>query len=118
IHALFSFSSWSAAAVARKHRVPYVIRPLGALNRWGLTNRRPLLKKFWLRTIEMPVLQRATAIHYTTQSEREEAGMLSDQIARLPSFVVPIPVVAPKIDIPAEEFVRAFPETAGKKIIL
>ena len=77
IHALFSFSSWAAASAARKHQVPYVVRPLGVLNRWGLANRRPLLKRIWLRFIEIPLLRRAAAIHYTAESEREEARALA-----------------------------------------
>ena len=92
IHALFSFSSWAAAHAAQKQNVPYVIRPLGVLNRWGLTNRRRFLKQFWLRFIEAPALERAAAIHYTSQAERDQAAMISEQIARLPWFMIPIPV--------------------------
>jgi glycosyltransferase involved in cell wall biosynthesis len=92
IHALFSFSSWAAASAAQKQRVPYVIRPLGVLNRWGLTNRRRLLKQVWLRFVEGPILERAAAIHYTSDSERDEAALIGGEIAQLRSFVIPIPV--------------------------
>src|SRR5436190_24291502 len=45
VHALFSFSSTIASHYAHHNRVPYVVRPLGILNRYGLEKRRPLLKK-------------------------------------------------------------------------
>ncbi|PYT06915.1 MAG: hypothetical protein DMF60_08220 [Acidobacteria bacterium] len=36
IHGLFSYSSYTAATLAAKKGVPYIIRPLGVLNRWGI----------------------------------------------------------------------------------
>src|ERR1043166_9669538 len=44
VHALFSYTSISAARAARRHGVPYLIRPVGVLNRWGMEHRRRLLK--------------------------------------------------------------------------
>src|SRR6185437_4176721 len=41
IHALFSYSSVAAARSAHRRNVPYIVRPLGTLNRWGMENRRP-----------------------------------------------------------------------------
>jgi len=54
IHALFSFSSTMAARIARQNKVPYVVRPLGVLNQWGIRNRRriPKLVSLWL--VELP----------------------------------------------------------------
>jgi glycosyltransferase involved in cell wall biosynthesis len=76
IHALFSFSSTAAAYWARKRQVPYVVRPLGTLNRWGMKNRRRWLKRFSLRFLERRVLEGAAAIHFTSQQERLEAAEL------------------------------------------
>ena len=42
IHALFSYSSTVAAWIAAAKHVPYVVRPLGILNQWGMRNRRPI----------------------------------------------------------------------------
>src|SRR5437868_3765803 len=53
IHALFSFSSTVAAHTAYWQGAPYVIRPLGVLNRYGLGKRRPLLKKISLPLFEL-----------------------------------------------------------------
>ena len=118
IHSLFSFSSRAAAAAASKKGVPYIIRPLGVLNQWGLSNRRPLLKKIWLSVIEIPLLRRAAAVHYTTESEREEAKIVDDEIARLKSFVVPIPVATRTTVASPQDFLRSFPALSGKKLVL
>ncbi|MEQ1841601.1 MAG: glycosyltransferase, partial [Verrucomicrobiales bacterium] len=48
IHALFSHTSIAAARAARSAGVPYVIRPLGVLNQYGITQRRALLKQLSL----------------------------------------------------------------------
>lgn len=117
IHALFSFASWAASRAAGKARVPYIVRPLGVLNQWGLENRRPLLKQCSLRLVELPILRRAAAIHYTTQAERSEAVKIHPDIANLPSFVVPIPVDGAPSET-ASEFFRQFPSASGKNIIL
>ena len=36
IHALFSYAALPAAVLARWAGVPYIVRPLGTLNRWGI----------------------------------------------------------------------------------
>ncbi len=76
VHALFSFASDLAAWLAHRHRVPYVIRPLGVLNRYGMRARRPWLKRLSLRLIEGPLLRDAAAVHFTSQAEADEAAAL------------------------------------------
>ncbi|MBI1883153.1 MAG: glycosyltransferase [Chlamydiae bacterium] len=76
IHALFSYASVVAAFWCARYGIPYVVRPLGTLNRWGMLNRRPRLKKLSFRFIERRVLSAASAIHYTSEQERFEAGEL------------------------------------------
>ena len=74
IHALFSFASMAAVWAARLRGVPYVLRPLGTLTRYGLTQRRPLLKRLSLAWLEGPALRRAAAVHFTSDDERREAA--------------------------------------------
>ena len=76
IHALFSFSSTAAARVARQLGVPYVMRPLGTLSIYGVTLRRPLLKRISLACVEGPALRGAAAVHFTSSSEEQEARSL------------------------------------------
>src|ERR1041384_4347263 len=73
IHSLFSYSSVRAAAIAKKNGIPYIVRPLGVLNRWGMENRRRFLKQVSFRLVERRILQDAAVIHYTSQQERIEA---------------------------------------------
>lgn len=73
IHALFSYSSVAAAYWARRRGLPYIVRPLGTLNRWGMQKRRPILKNLSFRLIESRILRGAAAVHYTSDQERQEA---------------------------------------------
>jgi len=74
IHALFSFSTIAAAWAAHRAGVPYVLRPLGTLTRYGVTQRRPWLKRLSLACLEGPALKRAAAVHFTSEDEMREAA--------------------------------------------
>lgn len=76
IHALFSFTSICAAFVARARDVPYILRPLGTLNAYGLTKRRSWAKKISLMILEGPLIRHAAAIHFTSIQEEVEANLL------------------------------------------
>ena len=76
VHALFSFTSIVAARAARRAGVPCVIRPLGVLNRYGVTQRRPWVKRVSLKLIEGPLLHEAAAVHFTSEAEKREAETL------------------------------------------
>ena len=52
IHTVFSYASTAAAITAKAKAVPYVVRPLGVLNRWGFDNRKPLLKRVSFAVVE------------------------------------------------------------------
>jgi glycosyltransferase involved in cell wall biosynthesis len=89
IHALFSFSSTLSAAYAIVRGKPYVVRPLGTLARYGLQTRRARAKRVSLTLIERPILARASAVHCTSEAERQ------DVLAVCPSanaIVIPLSV--------------------------
>lgn len=117
IHALFSYATSAAANLAIKNRVPYIIRPLGALNRWGMENRRRLLKQLSFRFVERRILTNAASIHYTSRQEKLEAELAG---------VTTTPVVIPLgIDTSlfqsgetAARFYNRFPIAEGRQIIL
>lgn len=98
IHGLFSHANTAAARAARHAGVPYIIRPYGVLNRYGVTQRRPLLKKLSLRWIESPLLRDAAAIHFTHQDEAKQAAMLG-----VPFRPVIIPIGLEPIELPRPE---------------
>lgn len=117
IHALFSHSAYTAANLAIKNRVPYVVRPLGVLNRWGMENRRRLLKQLSFRFIEQRILTNAAAIHYTSRQEKLEAELAG--VTTAPA-VIPLGIDTSLFQTgeTAARFYERFPIAAGRQIIL
>jgi glycosyltransferase involved in cell wall biosynthesis len=117
IHALFSHTCICAARTARRAGVPYIIRPLGVLNRWGMENRRPWLKALSLRFIEGPVLRGAAAMHYTSPAERDEA---EEAGVKTRGVVIPLGLDLTQFEnLPgAPVLISRFPQLARKAILL
>lgn len=117
IHTVFSFSTSAGALAAKLAGVPYLVRPLGVLNAWGMKNRRRWVKALSFGLLDKPVLNRAVAIHYTSDQEAAEAAPLG---------LTPPPVVLPLgIDLsgfaslpPRDALAREWPQALGKKVIL
>lgn len=89
IHGLYRFPPTYAAYQARRHGVPYVVRPLGSLDPYlyGTSSTGSVrLKRLYERWFDLPNLHAAGAIHYTAAEERERAAFLG---IKAPSFVVP-----------------------------
>jgi glycosyltransferase involved in cell wall biosynthesis len=77
IHTLFSFMTTVSGVICRLRGVPYVLRPLGTLAPYGLSQRRPLLKRLSMALIEGPLLRHAAAVHFTSNAELQEAQRLN-----------------------------------------
>jgi len=115
IHALFSYAALPAALLAHRAGVPYIVRPLGTLNRWGIKNRRPWLKKLSFRLIESRILKSAAAIHFTSGQEcTEAAALVTDGRAE----IIPNPLDASPHSWPLGAFRARFPHLEGRRIIL
>ncbi|HSI61479.1 MAG TPA: glycosyltransferase [Candidatus Saccharimonadia bacterium] len=115
-HALFSFAPIAGARAARKNAVPYVMRPLGLLNTWGMENRRRWIKAISFRLIERPALEHAAAIHYTSTAEQHEADRL--QLNGKP-HVVPLGIdLGPLQRDSSQQFLNRFPQARGRRIVL
>ena len=117
IHALFSFGVAAAAWWADRYHVPYVVRPLGTLNRWGIENRRPWLKQASLRLIDGRVLSHAAAVHYTSQEEQNESARVASGMRPV---VIPNPVdfQFDRERLPVGWLRSRYPAIAGKRVIL
>ena len=98
VHTIFSYPPTITALWAARLGVPYVIRPAGSLDPICLVKDYvPRLKaipsrvKKWIyfRTLSRMVLDRASAIHFTTEAEKEAARGLA---LRAPAIVVPLGV--------------------------
>jgi glycosyltransferase involved in cell wall biosynthesis len=116
-HAVFSFAPLAGAWAARQSGVPYVMRPLGLLNRWGMENRRRWMKALSFHLLDRPALNRAAAIHYTSRAEESEAATLG---LRARPAVVPLGIdVQAYGTLPSPQpFFDRFREAAGKRVIL
>jgi glycosyltransferase involved in cell wall biosynthesis len=95
--------------------VPYVVRPLGVLNRWGIENRRPWLKKLSFALVERRILTGAAAVHYTSDDERLQAEELG---VRQRAAVIPNGAEMPGNGLARGRFRARYPELAGRLIIL
>lgn len=115
IHALFSFAALPASYWATRRGVPYIVRPLGTLNEWGMRHRRPWLKKASFRLIESRILKHAAMVHYTSDQERHEAETLGVTGA---SAVIPNALSDPSTEVFSGAFRRRYPQLRGRRIIL
>jgi glycosyltransferase involved in cell wall biosynthesis len=94
-HAVFLWPGVAAAGAARKHGKPYVISPRGMLVPELIRARSRMAKTLWLKLVERRALARASAIHYTSQLEADDARRTGLPLAA--PFVVPN-----GIDLPAK----------------
>jgi len=115
IHALFSYSSTVAAWIAGAKHVPYVVRPLGILNRWGMRNRRPLFKTLSYELFERGILERSAAVHYTSDQEQKEAETLG---FHAPAAIIPNPYDLEGQPAAPGGFRSRYPELADSLLVL
>jgi glycosyltransferase involved in cell wall biosynthesis len=117
IHALFSYAAIPAAFLARHHRIPYIVRPLGVLNLWGMYNRHRWLKKISFSLIEKHILSDAAAIHFTSEQERLEALELgvSQRVAIIPNSAE-MPVESSNLS--SGRFRARYPQLTDRSVIL
>lgn len=113
VHALFSFAPVAAAWIARNAGVPYIIRPLGVLNRYGMVERRSRLKALSVGLLEGGLLRDAAAVHFTAEQERVEAEALG---VRMRARVVPLGI-EPMPNASADLFLAAFPGLGPRRLL-
>lgn len=75
VHGLWDFASLAGSRLARRHGVPYVVRPAGMLDPWALSI-KSWKKLPYYRAVEQPQLRRAFAIHTTAALEGEAVASL------------------------------------------
>lgn len=102
IHAVYLWPGVAAARAARQARVPYVISPRGMLVPELVARRSRLVKTAWLRLVERRGFAHASAIHFTSPLEWDDARRLG--IVPLPSpIVVPNGIdLEPRPDVPRD----------------
>lgn len=71
VHSIFSFTSTVSMLIARQKKMSYIVRTIGQLNSWSLSQSR--IKKFlMLSLIEKGNLSHALAIHVTSRAEMND----------------------------------------------
>jgi len=79
IHGLYRFPTTLAAYLSRKYRIPYVIQPHGSLAPflYKRSSRNILAKRIYERMFDLPNLNAASAIHFTTPEEKVKTAFLN-----------------------------------------
>ena len=75
VHALFSYATIPGCRTSYRRGVPYIVRPLGTLGDWSLRQRR-WKKAPYLALVERRHLERASAIHVTSDAEHASVAAL------------------------------------------
>ena len=96
VHAIFSFCSSYAMYLARKKNIPYIIRPIGQLEAWSLSQSK-FRKQLYLKLIEKKNIVNANSIHFTAYSEQQQSlAALQNTFA---NQVIPLGInIAPEIE--------------------
>lgn len=117
VHGVFSFSSLVAQREAHRADVPYVVRPFGVLNRWGMERRKAWLKRLIFKWLEKPLMDHAQALHFTSEEEAMDVARLK---IKAPGHVIPLGLdLSPYEQLPpASLFESRFPDFIADKTIL
>jgi glycosyltransferase involved in cell wall biosynthesis len=86
IHGLYLYPTLVASRICHRKGVPYVIAPRGMLDPHAIAMKSTIKKRLYLWLAEKRNLERATALHFTSEPERQlaaEMGVFG------PGFVVP-----------------------------
>jgi glycosyltransferase involved in cell wall biosynthesis len=99
IHGLLNPISSIAAKICARAGRRFAIRPFGTLSRYTFQYRRAFLKRAYFLTLDRRNIRHAAALHFTTESERDEArwhGLAFGHRA----FVIPPPYIGSADDAP------------------
>ena len=113
VHAVFNHSSVAAARACRRAGVPYVIRPLGTLDPWSMTQKSLRKRIFW-QVAGKRMMQGAAAVHYTSEAEKLATERLTGMNH---GRVVPLGIETTAASS-REVLVQHFPSLAGDPYVL
>ena len=83
LQTVFLWPTWAAARVARNACVPYLVSPRGMLVKGLIERRNQLIKSAWINLIERSNLERASAIHTTSEVEADELARFNWHLPRV-----------------------------------
>ena len=116
VHGLWTVPTSAAAIFARALKRPFIITANGMLDRWSMARSRTK-KQIYAALIERGNLDAASAIHFNSDEERDEAKAFG---IRTSTFVLPNGIdVAAVSDLPGrDELWRRYPQTRAKCVLL
>jgi glycosyltransferase involved in cell wall biosynthesis len=116
LHTVWTYPTRTAARACWRAGVPYLLRPAGMLEEWSM-GRRAWKKSLYVRLMESATIRRASALHFTSQHERERSARWAEG---RPDIVVPLGLPASAYaDLPpADAFGRRFPALQGRRVVL
>lgn len=117
IHGVFSHITHSAARLAQRCGIPYLIRPTGALDPACFESGSRWVKRAFMKILLDRDLHDAAFIHAASDAEGEamRAWVPAERIR-----VVPLGIELPSYDRPAaaEQLRQMFPQLRGRRVVL
>ena len=113
-HYLFSYASSCAGLFARINKIPYVVRTIGQLTPWALTQSR-FKKQVYTSLIERRNLNHATAIHCTASGEAEDVRKFG---IKTPTITLPLGVDRPEVISAAKSQLHQLYNIPGERQII
>jgi len=111
IHAVFNHSSVAAARACRDAGIPYVIRPLGTLDPWSMSQKSLRKRLFWHMSGKT-MLRRAATVHYTSEPEKlSTEGRTGLNHGKVIALGIETPTAT-------NNLAEYFPELAGEPYVL
>lgn len=83
LHSVFLWPTWRAARIAQAAKVPYVVSPRGMLVKRLIASRSRWVKTAWIAVAERANLERAAAVHATSDVERRELERFGWKLQRM-----------------------------------
>jgi glycosyltransferase involved in cell wall biosynthesis len=114
VHAIFSYPSTVAMAIARLRNIPYIVRPLGQLCQWSL-QQSAAKKSLYLNVIERKNINQSASLHLTSNAEKQEIEQLNLECK---NFVIPHGLALPKIIPDASQLLRNYFQLPPKEPII
>ena len=116
LHSVFLWPTLAAAQVARACGIPYVVTPHGMLVKELIARKNRLLKSAWIGLFERRNIERAAAVHFTSQIEADDMRQVG--LACRQSAIIPNGIDLPQASCPVSADDLAWVQSLPQPFIL